>query len=146
MSKHSVSPNPSPSVTSEEILALRAKNQVLTDALKAIVESAEAQLQQKYDLVWFAKYRCKCAFTSHLSGFVICLLSDLSFELIQTVTQTMKPPNGLTVNTKGKLKNSEATMVTSTTVSTQESSLLPECSRKRLISYTSISIRQVTMW
>jgi hypothetical protein len=54
--KHAVSPTS----TDEELLALRARNQILTGALAAIKDSASKELKKKYDLVWFAKYRCKC--------------------------------------------------------------------------------------
>ena len=53
-SKHSVSPD-----QSDELDALRARNKVLTNALQHIQESAKSELQHKYDLVWYAKYRCK---------------------------------------------------------------------------------------
>lgn len=43
----------------EEILTLRAQNKVLTEALKAVKESAAAQAKKNYDLAWYAKYRCK---------------------------------------------------------------------------------------
>jgi hypothetical protein len=41
------------------VMALRARNKVLTDALAAIKESASQEMKKNYDLVWFAKYRCR---------------------------------------------------------------------------------------
>jgi hypothetical protein len=62
-SKHSISPD-----QPDEIDALRAKNKVLTDALAAIHQKAKKETEQKYDLVWYAKYRCKCWFCSIHDG------------------------------------------------------------------------------
>lgn len=59
VSKRSISPTGSPTSSNDELLALRARNKVLTEALAAIHESAEKELKEKYDLVWYAKYRCK---------------------------------------------------------------------------------------
>lgn len=63
-SKHSISPD-----QSDEMVALRARNKVLTDTLKAIQQTAKAELDHKYDLVWFAKYRCKCGSVPYSSDF-----------------------------------------------------------------------------
>lgn len=57
--KHAVSPTSSPQSMSEEVLVLRARNKLLTQALAAIHSSSEKELKKRYDLVWFAKYRCK---------------------------------------------------------------------------------------
>ena len=38
---------------------LRARNKVLTDALQHIQETAKAEIQHKYDLVWFARNRSR---------------------------------------------------------------------------------------
>eukprot|EP00980_Cylindrotheca_fusiformis_P001448 scaffold345_cov134-Cylindrotheca_fusiformis.AAC.59 len=57
-SKARVSPTSSPHrSTDDELLALRARNKVLTEALEAIKESASDEMIRRYDLVWFAKYR-----------------------------------------------------------------------------------------
>ena len=53
-----VSPTSSTS-SQEELLTLRARNKILTDALAAIKESASEEMKKKFDLVWFARYRCK---------------------------------------------------------------------------------------
>ena len=58
-----VSPTGSTSSSSrsvdEEILALRARNKVLSEALSAVKESAAKEMKRRFDLVWFARYRCK---------------------------------------------------------------------------------------
>jgi hypothetical protein len=62
-SKAKVSPASSPSRSSDdELLALRARNKILTEALEAIKESASDEMMRRYDLVWFAKYRCKFSY------------------------------------------------------------------------------------
>ena len=43
----------------DEILVLRARNKVLTDALSAVKQSASKEMKKRFDLVWFARYRCK---------------------------------------------------------------------------------------
>lgn len=43
----------------DEILALRLRNQVLTNSLKAIKETADEELKKHYDLVWFARNRSR---------------------------------------------------------------------------------------
>ena len=53
-----VSPTSSTS-SQEELLTLRARNKILTEALAAIKDSASEEMKKKFDLVWFAKYRCK---------------------------------------------------------------------------------------
>ena len=45
--------------SNEELLALRARNKVLTETLEAIKESASEEMLRRFDLVWFARYRCK---------------------------------------------------------------------------------------
>jgi hypothetical protein len=55
-----VSPKGSPISNEEEIHALRARNKVLTDALKAIKETADKEAHRHYELVWFARNRSKC--------------------------------------------------------------------------------------
>ena len=50
----------SPTSNEEEIYALRARNKVLTDALKAIKETADKEVNSNYELVWFARNRSKC--------------------------------------------------------------------------------------
>jgi hypothetical protein len=57
--KNAVSPVSSPTSSNDELMALRARNKVLTDALTAIKESASKEMKKSYDLVWFARYRCK---------------------------------------------------------------------------------------
>lgn len=49
----------------EEIHALRARNKVLTDALKAIKETADKEVHSNYELVWFARNRSKCQIGSN---------------------------------------------------------------------------------
>jgi hypothetical protein len=41
----------------DEILVLRARNKVLTDALSAVKQSASKEMKRRFDLVWFARYR-----------------------------------------------------------------------------------------
>jgi hypothetical protein len=55
-----MSPEGSPTSNEEEIHALRARNKVLTDALKAIKETADKEALRHYELVWFARNRSKC--------------------------------------------------------------------------------------
>lgn len=55
--KHSGSPDAYSA--NDEVAALKAKNKVLTDALAAVHETAAKELKKKYDLVWFARYRCE---------------------------------------------------------------------------------------
>jgi hypothetical protein len=55
-----VSSTGSPTSNEEEIHALRARNKVLTDALKAIKETADKEVNSNYELVWFARNRSKC--------------------------------------------------------------------------------------
>eukprot|EP00567_Pseudictyota_dubia_P014053 CAMPEP_0197436314 /NCGR_PEP_ID=MMETSP1175-20131217/3780_1 /TAXON_ID=1003142 /ORGANISM="Triceratium dubium, Strain CCMP147" /LENGTH=182 /DNA_ID=CAMNT_0042965571 /DNA_START=164 /DNA_END=712 /DNA_ORIENTATION=+ len=62
--KHTISANKatvSPSSTSiqDEVIALRAKNKVLEEALKAVEESATEKLKANFELVWFARNRCR---------------------------------------------------------------------------------------
>lgn len=52
-----VSPKGSPRSAEEEIHALRTRNKVLSDTLKAIKRAAEEQAEKNYDLVWFARNR-----------------------------------------------------------------------------------------
>jgi hypothetical protein len=59
--KNAVSPLSSPTSSNDKLMALHARNKVLTDALAAIKESASKEMKKNYDLVWFAKYRCKCS-------------------------------------------------------------------------------------
>lgn len=40
-------------------MKLKAQNKVLSNALKQIQSCAEEHLNQKYDLVWFARNRCR---------------------------------------------------------------------------------------
>jgi hypothetical protein len=54
-----VSSKGSPTSNKEEIHALRARNKVLTDALKAIKETADKEVSSNYELVWFARHRGK---------------------------------------------------------------------------------------
>jgi hypothetical protein len=54
-----VSSKGSPTSNEEEIHALRARNKVLTDALKAIKETADKEVNSNYELVWFARNRSK---------------------------------------------------------------------------------------
>jgi hypothetical protein len=44
----------------DEVILLRARNKILTDALQAVKESATDQAKRNFDLVWFARNRCKC--------------------------------------------------------------------------------------
>jgi len=53
--KHPVSPTS----LEEEVQALRARNKILTNALKAIKETAAEEAEKHYDLVWFARNRCR---------------------------------------------------------------------------------------
>ncbi|KAL3925439.1 MAG: hypothetical protein SGILL_000404 [Bacillariaceae sp.] len=53
--KHSISPDSKSA--NEELMALRAKNKLLMEALAAIKDSADQELTKKFDMVWFAKYR-----------------------------------------------------------------------------------------
>lgn len=55
--KHAVSPTSSPTTVNEELILLRARNKLLTQALSAIHASSKKEVKNKYDLVWFAKYR-----------------------------------------------------------------------------------------
>ena len=54
-----VSPKGSPLSLEDEVAALKTRNKVLTDALKAIKHTAEEEEKKHYDLVWFARNRCK---------------------------------------------------------------------------------------
>jgi hypothetical protein len=56
-SKHSISPDSASA--NEELILLRAKNMALTEALATVKASADMELKKKFDLVWFARYRCK---------------------------------------------------------------------------------------
>ena len=47
----------SPSATKDDVQALRVRNQILTESLAAIKETASKELKKSFDLVWFAKYR-----------------------------------------------------------------------------------------
>lgn len=51
--------SPGRSSNNDELQALRARNKVLTEALEAIKESASAEIIRRFDLVWYARYRCK---------------------------------------------------------------------------------------
>ena len=53
--KHSISPD-SKSAT-EELIALRAKNKMLMETLAAIKQTANKEMKEKFDLVWYAKFR-----------------------------------------------------------------------------------------
>lgn len=53
-----VSPKPS-STLEEEVENLRAQNKVLSDTLKDIQSKASEEYQKHYDLVWFARNRCR---------------------------------------------------------------------------------------
>jgi hypothetical protein len=55
-SKAPVSPTGS---VEDEILVLRARNKILTEALSAVKKSASKEMKRRFDLVWFARYRCK---------------------------------------------------------------------------------------
>ena len=51
----------SPTTTTEdEVIALRAENKVLRQALNAVEDTATEQLKKSFELVWFARNRCKC--------------------------------------------------------------------------------------
>ena len=55
-----VSPNGSPRTKVEsEVEALRIRNKILTDTLKAIKETADKETKKNLELVWFARNRCK---------------------------------------------------------------------------------------
>mmetsp|Transcript_16624 Transcript_16624/g.30237 ORF Transcript_16624/g.30237 Transcript_16624/m.30237 type:complete len:179 (+) Transcript_16624:115-651(+) len=43
----------------DEVILLRARNKILTDALQAVKESATDQAKRNFDLVWFARNRCR---------------------------------------------------------------------------------------
>lgn len=43
----------------DEVIALRARNKVLTEALKGVHESATKEFKKNFDLVWFARNRCE---------------------------------------------------------------------------------------
>jgi len=53
-----VSPK-TPASLEDEVVTLRAKNAVLTDALKDIKKTAQQEAKKHYDLVWYARNRCK---------------------------------------------------------------------------------------
>ena len=54
----------SPTTTTEdEVIALRAENKVLRQALNAVEDTATEQLKKSFELVWFARNRCKCTCT-----------------------------------------------------------------------------------
>lgn len=58
-----VSPNPSSADSLEdEVSVLRARNKILTDALKEVQESASKAVKKNFDLVWYARNRCKFLF------------------------------------------------------------------------------------
>ncbi len=58
----------SPTITTEdEVIALRAENKVLRQALKAVEDTATEQLKKSFELVWFARNRCKC---THMQALV----------------------------------------------------------------------------
>jgi hypothetical protein len=57
--KATVSASGSPASTDDELLALRVRNKILSEALESIQKSASEELKRRFDLVWFAKYRCK---------------------------------------------------------------------------------------
>ena len=54
-----ISPQGSPKPVNEELRALRLRNQVLSEALQSIKETADLQAKKNLDLVWFARNRCK---------------------------------------------------------------------------------------
>lgn len=64
-----MSPSESPRSKEDEIIALRARNQVLTDALKAIQDTAAKEEKRLYDLVWFARNRSR--YPNHQSRYRI---------------------------------------------------------------------------
>jgi len=43
----------------DELLVLRAQNKVLVNALKSIEDIAEKEIKKNFDLVWFARNRCR---------------------------------------------------------------------------------------
>eukprot|EP00561_Arcocellulus_cornucervis_P013138 CAMPEP_0185799688 /NCGR_PEP_ID=MMETSP1322-20130828/465_1 /TAXON_ID=265543 /ORGANISM="Minutocellus polymorphus, Strain RCC2270" /LENGTH=183 /DNA_ID=CAMNT_0028495275 /DNA_START=105 /DNA_END=656 /DNA_ORIENTATION=- len=50
----------SPTTTTEdEVIALRAENKVLRQALNAVEDTATEQLKKSFELVWFARNRCR---------------------------------------------------------------------------------------
>mmetsp|Transcript_37462 Transcript_37462/g.76242 ORF Transcript_37462/g.76242 Transcript_37462/m.76242 type:complete len:149 (-) Transcript_37462:557-1003(-) len=50
----------SPTATAEDtVIALRAENKVLREALKAVEDTATEQLKKSFELVWFARNRCR---------------------------------------------------------------------------------------
>ena len=53
--KHSISPDSKSA--NEELIALRAKNKMLMETLAAIKQTANKELKEKFDLVWYAKFR-----------------------------------------------------------------------------------------
>jgi hypothetical protein len=59
-SKHSISPDSASA--NEEVMLLRTKNKALTEALAAVKDSANKELQKKFDMVWYARYRCELCF------------------------------------------------------------------------------------
>lgn len=54
-----VSPTSSESLE-DELMALRARNKVLSEALTGVNESATKAFKKNFDLVWFARNRGKC--------------------------------------------------------------------------------------
>ena len=54
-----VSPNSASESLEDEVMALRARNKVLTEALQGVNESATKAFKKNFDLVWFARNRCK---------------------------------------------------------------------------------------
>ena len=57
--------------TEDEVIALRAENKVLRQALNAVEDTATEQLKKSFELVWFARNRCKCT--------RMCLCSDMIY-------------------------------------------------------------------
>ena len=53
-----VSPSSSSASLEDEVIALRARNKVLAEALKGVNESATKAFKKNFDLVWFARNRC----------------------------------------------------------------------------------------
>lgn len=49
----------SPRSVEEEMTALKARNHVLTEALKSIKETAESEAKKHYDLVWHARNKSR---------------------------------------------------------------------------------------
>jgi hypothetical protein len=41
------------------VLALRARNKILSDTLKAVKEQADEKAKRNFELVWFARNRSK---------------------------------------------------------------------------------------